>query len=156
MRSGKSSLLSYGSMLRFGFAVAAGSVALLCGSGCSSTSDAATKPIGQTFPVSGSVVLKNGSPLKEGRVVLVGEDPTTPPSSGEIQADGKFTLTTKSPGDGAVAGKYKVRVESASASGKKGKVVKPPFPAKYLDEDSSNVVVTVQAAPTTLDPIELK
>ncbi len=157
MSSGKRSLSGFRSRFRNTFTALAGTAALLCGVGCSGPSDVATKPIGQTFPVSGTVVLKNGSPLKEGRVVLVAaEDTSTPPSVGEIQSDGKFTLTTKTPGDGAVPGKYKVRVEPGAAGVKKSKTVKPPFPSKYLDEDSSTLVVTVKAEPTTLSPIELK
>ena len=145
------------SRFRLSFAVLVGSVVLCFGSGCSNQ-DAATKPIGQTYPVTGKIVLSSGKPLTSGRVFLVGEQQGTPPSSGEIQSDGAFKLTTKLPGDGAMPGKYKLRIEPIidASKSKKGKLPQAPFPNKYLDEDSSEVYVTVKAEPTTLDTITLK
>jgi len=140
------------SMARVGLLVAVG-LAGLFAAGCSDP-NVATTPIGKTYPVSGRVVLANGKPLAAGRVVLVPDESTGAPSSGEIQADGQFRLTTKSPDDGAVPGRYKVRVEPAESA--RGKTRKPPFPVRYLDEDTSNIVVTVNAESTTLDPIRLK
>jgi hypothetical protein len=128
-------------------------VAELFGAGCSDP-NVATASIGKTYPVSGKVVLSNGKPLTAGRVVLVPEELTGAPSSGEITTDGQFHLTTKSPGDGAVPGRYRVRVEPGPSSDRKPK--KPPFPAKYLDEDSSHIVITVKDEPNSLDPIRLK
>ena len=129
-------------------------VAWLFAAGCSDPNVAST-PLGKTYPVSGKVVLANGKPLSAGRVVLVPEEPTGAPSSGEIQADGQFRLTTKSADDGAVPGRYKVRVEPATTE-RGSKLRKPPFPIKYLDEDTSGIVVTVKSDTNAIDQIQLR
>jgi hypothetical protein len=108
-----------------------------------------------THEVKGRVVLANGKPLTRGRVVFMPIEGLSPPASGDLEVDGSFTLTTREPGDGAAAGQYKLRVEPASGrGGRNGK--RPVFPLKYIDEDSSGVVITVKAGPNTLEPITLK
>jgi hypothetical protein len=64
-----------------------------------------------TFPVTGEVVFKDGSPLKGGRVQFrsVGKDPPVI-AQGVFGDDGKFDLQTFDPGDGAPVGKYQVVV----------------------------------------------
>src|SRR6188768_2964890 len=64
-----------------------------------------------TYEVKVKVLLSNGKPLSSGLVKLVSADGTLPEVSGEIQPDGAFAITTRNPGDGAAAGKYKVRIE---------------------------------------------
>jgi hypothetical protein len=59
----------------------------------------------------GTVTL-DGKPVPKGTVHFQPEKGR--PASGEIQ-DGKFTLTTYESGDGAVAGKHQVTVESVEA-----------------------------------------
>ena len=111
-----------------------------------------------TFAVTGKVVLADGKPLTAGRVTFVAKDGLKPPASGEVAADGRFTLTTRAPNDGAIPGDYKVRVEPAAAGAGVGKA-RPRglrFPVKYVDEDSSGLTVTVKAAENTLEPIKLR
>lgn len=109
-----------------------------------------------THPVKGQVVLSNGKPLSGGRITFVPKDVRTPPASGAIGPDGNFRLTTKEEGDGAVAGEYKVRIEPASASGDRRRGPRLKFPVKYVDEDSSGLLVTVRAETNQLKPILLK
>jgi hypothetical protein len=107
-----------------------------------------------TYEVKGKVLLANGKPLNSGRVTFVGAQGLLPEVSGEIQQDGSFTLTTRSSGDGAVPGNYKVRIEPEGR--KNARTGKIGFPPKYVDEDSSGIRVTVLPEPNRLDPFTLK
>lgn len=111
-------------------------------------------PTATTYEVKGKVVLPNGKPLTTGRVTFVAADGLLPQASGEIQPDGAFSLTTRVAGDGAAPGKYKVRIEPAG--GKNRRANQPGFPVKYVDEDSSGLVVTVRSESNQLEPIQLK
>lgn len=106
-------------------------------------------------PVKGQVLLGTGKPLTAGRVTFVSVEGLTPPASGEIRTDGSFSLGTRNADDGAIAGQYKVRIEPASPkSGRTGRNL--PFPVKYVDEDSSGLIVTVGSQTNQLEPIRLK
>jgi hypothetical protein len=107
-----------------------------------------------TYEVSGKVLLATGKVLNAGRVTFVAEDGLGPPASGEITTDGSFVLSTRDPGDGAAAGRYKVRIEPQGR--RNPRKVRPPFPVKYVDEDSSGLVVTVRAESNKLAPFTLK
>jgi hypothetical protein len=107
-----------------------------------------------TYEVKGRVELPNGKPLSAGRVTFVAADGLLPQASGDLQPDGEFSLSTRVPGDGAAPGKYKVRIEPAES--KNRRVARPGFPVKYVDEDSSGLVITVRAESNQLDPIRLK
>jgi hypothetical protein len=109
------------------------------------------------YEVKGKVVLADGQPLSSGWITFVpkGDLPVTP--SSEIHPDGTFSLVTGGSGEGAPPGDYKVRVEAPQfqqAAPKSRK--KPVFPAKYNDEDSSGLVITVRAESNQLEPIRLK
>jgi hypothetical protein len=110
-----------------------------------------------TYPVQGQVLLTNGKPLIGGRVVFVHKDNAAPPAVGPIGADGRFKLTTRVADDGAVLGEYKVRIEPTAGAAQKHKNRGlPPFPLKYIDEDSSGLLITIRPEANTLDPIRLK
>jgi hypothetical protein len=108
------------------------------------------------YPVRGRVVLSNGKPLNAGRIAFVPKDVRTPPATGSLGRDGSFSLTTKDEGDGAAVGEYKVRIEPASVPGGRREGRRPRFPVKYVDEDSSGLLVTVRAETNQLKPILLK
>jgi hypothetical protein len=129
--------------------VAGATLAGLAGCGA-----AASPPIGPTYEVRGKVVLRDGKPLTRGRVTFVPAEGAAVPASGEIRPDGTFALTTAKPDDGAVPGQYKVRIEPAQAD-RPGRS-RPAFPIKYIDEDSSGLLVTVRPEANRLDPIKLK
>jgi hypothetical protein len=117
--------------------------------GCQGASSSAP-----TYEVKGKVLLSSGKPLGSGVVKFVSADGTLPEVSGEIQPDGGFALTTRTPGDGAAPGKYKVRIEPIGR--KEPRKSRLNFPAKYVDEDSSGLVVVVRAEANQLSPFTLK
>ncbi len=64
--------------------------------------------LGQRYRVSGHVT-RQGQPITKGTVNFMPVDlANNRAASGEIQSDGYYTLTTKDPGDGALAGDYRV------------------------------------------------
>jgi hypothetical protein len=110
-----------------------------------------------TYPVKGKVLLPDGKPLTDGSVTFVPTGKEGLPAGGKIEPDGTFTLTTRSPGDGAGAGDYRVKIVSDAkdpASGGK-KAGRGLVPNKYLDEDSSGLTATVKAEPNDLPPFKL-
>lgn len=121
----------------------------LAASGCSGEGKVST------VAVEGRVLLADGRPLSRGRVTFVSADVSAPPASGELGTDGAFRLTTRDPGDGAAPGTYRVRIEPAAAPGAPPDAA-PPFPTRYVDEDSSGIVVTVRGEPNRLGPFYLK
>lgn len=58
-----------------------------------------------TFPVSGKVTFPDGSPVRVGTIELKSRLHGIH-ARGEINANGEFTLSTYTPGDGAVAGTH--------------------------------------------------
>ncbi|MHC4877762.1 MAG: carboxypeptidase regulatory-like domain-containing protein [Planctomycetota bacterium] len=62
-----------------------------------------------TWPVSGKVVLEDGTPLETGTVEFASDDGIHT-ARGTVQSDGSFRLTTFRDGDGAVAGAHDVVV----------------------------------------------
>lgn len=133
-------------------------VALLVLAGCGG---GATAPVAvQVYPVHGTVLRADGKPVSGGRIYFVPKDGLVTPD-GPIGPDGAFALSTSSSGAGAPAGAYKIRIEpddptlmSGKRPARAGKRL--PFPARYLDEDSSGLTVAVKAEPNRLDPIRLK
>src|SRR5690349_18876722 len=66
---------------------------------------------GNTSPVRGKVVFKDGKPLNGGLVVFRPVDQKLQVSSrGDIHQDGTFTLGTYQEGDGAIPGKYQAAI----------------------------------------------
>ena len=101
-------------------------------------------------PVSGQVTI-DGKPLTTGYIRLVPANAR--PAGGRIDSEGRFTLTTFEPSDGAVIGEHKVTV-IAIESKNNGTVMRFNAPAKYVDAATSDVTVTIQE-PTEGLPIEL-
>jgi hypothetical protein len=68
-------------------------------------------------------------------------------SSGEIDGDGRFTLTMRRQGDGALPGTYKVVIvpEIVGADNTKVKVRRPPLPRKYRSPATTDLTATVEA-----------
>src|SRR4051795_1119568 len=67
--------------------------------------------IGQRYPVSGKVTYK-GEPVAKGTVGFVPMDSGGRVANGDLQPDGSYTLTTHTPRDGALPGKYRVSVSA--------------------------------------------
>jgi hypothetical protein len=102
------------------------------------------------YPVKGKVVLADGNPLSNGRVVFFSEKGIE--IDGTVTKDGTFTLSS-SLGEGAPEGKYKVRVEP-DATGQSGSSKKSssrrtatwtaPYAARFSDESTSGLAETVK------------
>jgi hypothetical protein len=92
------------------------------------------------------VTLADGQPLRAGEVRLVPQRGVAVPNR-EVQAvgrpagDGTYALTTFSPQDGAVPGNYLVVVRGG------GRAV----PARFQDEDTSDLKITIPPGGGTLE-----
>ncbi len=108
-------------------------------------------------PVTGKITSSDGKPLERATVVFhpVGTaNPGAVKPRGTVGADGTFTLTSHTSGDGALAGEYRVTVELWSA----GKGDDPPttrLPPKFANPNSSGLTATVGDGPTELKPFVL-
>jgi hypothetical protein len=143
--------------------------------GCGDDSGLATR-----YPVSGKVTYK-GEPIKKAVINFVPNDPEGHPAGGTVE-DGHYELTTLTPKDGAIPGKYKVTVDDrqldaeavrseADAVGKKKGVtyaaipqelqakalknLKSSLPGKYQISSTSDIEVEVKPETNTFD-LELK
>ena len=74
------------------------------------------------------------------------------PSSGEVKADGSFELSTRSPGDGASDGDYKIYFSKPLGGGKP----KGAFPEKFLSPDTTDVKATIKPETSDLGTITLR
>jgi hypothetical protein len=97
-----------------------------------------------------------GTVLVDGKQLTVGDVKFVPqgarPSSGRIDASGRFRLTCYDGGDGAVIGMHRVQV---SASEIKGEDVRWHAPIKYANFRTSGITFEVKE-PTESMVIELK
>lgn len=69
--------------------------------------------IGTRYPVRGKVTYK-GAPLAKGTINFQALTPEGRGASGDIQG-GEYSLTTQTPGDGALPGKYRVSIIAKEA-----------------------------------------
>lgn len=98
---------------RFVLALTAGAALGGCGSSSAPPSlDGGSLP---TVPAQG-MITRGGKPITEGIITLVPvlDGGSTNQASGEIGPDGRFTLSSGGDNDGAVPGKYRVKVESTT------------------------------------------
>jgi len=120
---------------------------ILCCLGCGTKRK--TDP---TFPVIGTVTFK-GAPLADVNVTFQPEKGRA--SMGKTDGEGKFTLSTFEPGDGALAGQHRISVSLANVTepmpgtpeyraAMKAKK-KPPFPNRYRDVTKSGLTARVTA-----------
>ena len=118
--------------------------------------------IGTLYPVKGKVELANGKPLTSGGVEFMATKGSLAVATGKIGPDGSFTLSTRDK-EGAPATEYRVKIVPDPSSDiyttrGKAKVLDPrklPYSAKYLDEQLSELIVTVKPEPNDLAPIKL-
>ncbi len=128
-----------------------------------------------TFPVTGKVTYQ-GNPVEGATVVLVAQSGDGQGAVGNTDAEGNFAVGTFGEGDGAVAGKYKVKVfkyEMVDEPPNDGDIMSEEeeeeeytgaedveeagnlLPAKYEDANKSGFEVEVVDAAVTLD-LDLK
>src|SRR5271157_4229173 len=108
------------------------------------------------YPVNGQILLSDGKPLTSGHVVLVSNQGVEFP--GKVGSDGRFSIKSGA-GDGAPEGEYRVRIHPEPQPVSAGRAQKGaaslPFPAKYADETTSDLKVTVRPGENDLEPIKL-
>ena len=106
----------------------------------------------ETVPVTGTVTYK-GKPIGNINVMFVPADKTGSIAQGTSDGNGKFSLQTLDPNDGAKPGDYKVAFKYISEivpdmPGFAGGVQpeKSPLPLKYEDENKSGHSATVKSS----------
>lgn len=150
-------------------------IGLLCG--CSGGSSVERRP---THKVSGTITMA-GAPVANADVTFAPKD-KQPVALGRTDSQGKYTLTTYSAGDGAVAGNYVVLVSKSGGSSTTGELshedfvsgranpaaahagggrgAPPPsgslLPDKYASIATSDLEATVEAGKTNVFDFELK
>jgi hypothetical protein len=124
---------------------------LLAAAGCGS-SDPGRQP---TVPA-GGMLIYDGKPVAKGTVLFQPEKGGRS-ASGEIE-NGKFTLTTYDPGDGAIVGRHKVAIisteETPATDG--DTTSKYLVPQKFSDPGTSGLMTEVPAAGDTNIQINFK
>jgi len=132
-------------------------VALTQGCGSKSEGPAAA----QTVTAKGTLTA-GGKPLAHYRVTFVPD--SNLPASSTTDENGKFTLGTNSPGDGAVAGRHKVTVvfvgppDAPTPDMENYKPLKAPveIPRKQQSAETTDLVVEVPAGGAEDLKIEIK
>jgi hypothetical protein len=110
-----------------------------------------------TAPVSGVVKYK-GKPLQGIRVTLHPQAETAKAAfipSGQTGPDGKFTLSTGAPGNGAPPGSYLVTFEKPEIGSAAVETEIDAFGGKYSDPSKSKWTITIQQGENSLPPFEL-
>ncbi len=78
------------------------------------------------------VVTLDGKPVEGATITFTADDPEGEPATGKSGVDGKYTLTTFTSGDGAMAGSYKITVKKfPEVEGSDA----PTAPAKEMSQD---------------------
>jgi hypothetical protein len=122
-------------------------------------------PTPKTVQVEGLYTYKN-IPVTKGKVTLqstkqAGDGHVSRPATGQLCADGKFTLSSFKAGDGVMPGEYRVTVESMDEVSmeefNEGKKSESLIPKKYSDIKTTDLTATIpdQAEPYPLT-LELK
>jgi hypothetical protein len=119
------------------------------------------------YRVSGKVTYK-GQPLAKGTISFSPVDQAGEGAYGEVVA-GSYRLTTYTPGDGAVPGRYRVSIASAeavtppaafdtnpnatpeAAVARAQRTAKHNIPVKYASPDASGLTAEVKATSNTLN-----
>jgi hypothetical protein len=86
------------------------------------------------------------------------DDPAAPRPSGQVQADGSFSLSTFKPGDGAPAGDYQVAIAWIDPESTVDPVTEErpnKLPSWYADPRTSRLTATVQKGKNELPAFEL-
>lgn len=103
----------------------------------------------KVVPVAGTVLI-DGKLLTHGFVQVAPANAR--PATGKIERDGRFTLTTLTPGDGCAVGTHPVAVIGTESLGPAAQ--RWHAPKKYAAADSSGLTVTIDG-PTSDLKIEL-
>jgi len=93
-------------------------------------------------PVSGQVLV-DGQPLANGRIEFIPERSRS--SYGNLDAEGRFELTCRDPGDGAVLGTHHIAVDGSEVLSTTNTVTKLKWhaPKKYASAATSGLTETI-------------
>lgn len=108
---------------------------------------------GTLRPVKGRVVFSKPEALAGLKVQFVPRSPSALPASGDVAADGSFTLKSAQ-GDGIAEGDYGVRLDKPGGL-VRGRV-NSPIPQEYFDEDGGALRASIKPDTSELPPFELK
>ena len=122
-------------------------LALLCGlAGCGGNPS-----YPETSPTTGLVTFR-GQPLTSGTITYAPVNAQEQrPASGQINGQGKFSLSTFRPGDGAMPGEYRIAVVAYAGSadslraGGKANAGTTAIPGKYSKPQTSGLTATVSS-----------
>lgn len=110
----------------------------------------------KSVPVTGTISYRN-QPVADATVVFTPQGAGRQ-ATGETDAQGRFTLGTDGPGDGAIPGDYAVSVTPKQPPPTEGDYSvgsDPPFPLRYSDPTGTDLKVTVKDEKNDF-PLELK
>lgn len=120
----------------------------ICIAGCSGEVGSKLKLV----KVTGTVKL-DGKPLPQGTISFVGNDATAVNAAADLDASGRYSLSTQQKGDGILAGSYKVRIESWATPPKMVATGVEPgksaIPDRYAAIESSELTATVEGKTKT-------
>jgi hypothetical protein len=153
------------SVTRAAALAAAALLGLLGVTGCGDDSG-----LGQRYSVSGSVTF-NGQPVEKGQIAFVPVDLNKQRAANGFIQDGRYSLTTITPQDGALPGDYKVTIVSKEADnsqviktimekgggarqaevGKATANAKDRIPAKYQLPETSGLTAKVEERSNTIN-----
>jgi hypothetical protein len=88
-------------------------------------------------PVSGAVSY-NGQPVGTGQIVFVPRNPAGQQATSPI-IDGRYSLTTFAPNDGAISGSYDIVI------------VSPSVPVKFRSSSTSGLTAVIRQGANTID-----
>jgi hypothetical protein len=149
--------------VRISGTLVAGAALLLAPFGCGPNDG-----VGKRYPISGKVTL-NGQPLVKGKINFMADDPEGKPAFGDIKDGSYDSVTTLTPGDGILPGKYSITVDGAddvdqasvapprggmpdqAAVGKAAAKVKRLVPSKYANTKTSGLTYEAKAGSNTYD-----
>jgi hypothetical protein len=98
------------------------------------------------YPVRGTILLHDGTPLAKGLVIFERIEGGPPASArGNLQADGRFELSTARPGDGVPLGRYRMVLNPLDGSDVPDEEKVLPFDVKYVNFATSDLVFEVKA-----------
>ena len=129
-------------------------IAVVCAAGCGRGDRL------KTYPTTGTITFSDGRrfPGNDSAFIVLESIEHGLTATGSIDSDGRFTLRTYDPGDGAVAGRHRVSITPPMPAGDPDLVrAAPLIHPKFRNLETSGLEVTVEAinsndVPITVEP----